>query len=159
MESSTVECSFINIFEEERKNPSSAADDDEAAPPSWGGLIEVRIRLWHQLWIKAYKFEHCISDVTTPTFVNCFSMPLTFLLPELSVSLVSEKLRSIHVVDPRVCDILSPKIAEFAVDVAKRRGPTKSFLTVAEVEVKKIDYILDQEFDRITKTIYAADLV
>ncbi|WRX09273.1 hypothetical protein QQP08_001760 [Theobroma cacao] len=138
----TVACS-LNIYEAEAKGASSTA----------AGVIEIRIRLRYQLRIKAYGVEELIEDVITPELSNPFSMPLTFLFPELSITHVWNMLQSLDV-DANACDYLSPKIAEFAVDVAKRRGAMensseRTVITVAEVEITKVDFIFEEEFDKL----------
>ena len=101
-----------------------------------------------------------IENVITPEFSSPFSMPLAFLFPELSVTHVSNLLESLDV-DANACEYLSPIIAEFAVDVAKRHGAmensSRTITTVAEVGITKVDYIFEQEFDRITEKIWGFD--
>ncbi|XVF21206.1 hypothetical protein REPUB_Repub12eG0070900 [Reevesia pubescens] len=97
--------------------------------------------LRYQLCAKAYDVDFLAEDIVTPEFSTPFAMPLTFLLPDFSVMHVSNMLASLNV-DAEVRDFSSPKIAKFAVDVAKRHGAAfAGFKTVAQVSVMKIDYI------------------
>ncbi|XWS47270.1 hypothetical protein CRYUN_Cryun14cG0138000 [Craigia yunnanensis] len=121
--SSKVDCS-LTIYEAKANGVSPNPD------ATAGGIIEIRIRLRYQLCIKAHGAEVLIDDILTPEFITTFAMPLAFLLPKFSVMNVSNMLQSINV-DAKVRDFLSPNIANFAVDLAKRHGAAVSgFMTV-----------------------------
>ncbi|XVF21205.1 hypothetical protein REPUB_Repub12eG0070800 [Reevesia pubescens] len=150
----TVDCS-LNIYETEANDESSNAAATAAA-----AVIEIRTRLRYQLCIKAYGVEVLIEDVMTPEFSTHFSMPMAFFFPELSVTHVSNMLESLNV-DANACEYLSPRIAEFAVDVAKRRCAMENGLgtvtTVAEVGITKVDFIFEEEFDKLAEKIWGFD--
>ncbi|XVF31966.1 hypothetical protein REPUB_Repub17cG0041100 [Reevesia pubescens] len=144
-----VGCS-LKVYEAKANNRTAKLHPAAAA----GGIIEIRIKLRYQLCVKAHGFEFMIEDIVTPEWNSPFAMPLAFLIPEFSVIYVSDMLESLNV-DAQVRNFSSPRIAKFAVDVAKRHGAAalSGFKTVAEVSVKKIDYIREDEFNRISRTL------
>ena len=145
---SKVGCS-LKLYEAKANNAS--ATPAAAA----GGVIEIRIKLRYQLCIKAYGVEVLIDDIVTPEFITPFAMPLAFLFLELNVMQVSNMLGSLNV-DAKVRDFSSPRIAKFAIDVVKRHGAALS--AVAQLSIKKIDFIRDEEFDRISRTLKQEDI-
>ncbi|KAK8338997.1 hypothetical protein V6Z11_A08G005400 [Gossypium hirsutum] len=97
--------------------------------------------------------EFLVEEIITPEFVTRAVVPLDFLLSGLSVMIVSDALANLKV-DARVIDYSSPRIANFIVNMAKFRGiSVLDFITVAEVSTNKIDYIREEEFDRISRTL------
>ncbi|MBA0736008.1 hypothetical protein Gogos_009607 [Gossypium gossypioides] len=67
--------------------------------------------------------------------------------------IVSDALANLKV-DAKVIDYSSLRIANFVVDMAKVQGVAISdFITVAEVLTDKIDYIREEMFDRISRTL------
>ncbi|XVF65570.1 hypothetical protein PTKIN_Ptkin09bG0259300 [Pterospermum kingtungense] len=154
---SKVGCS-LKIFEAKANDASPTTAAAAAAEAAAGGVIEVRIKLRYQLRIKAYGVEVLADDITTPEFITPFAMPLAFLMPELSETHVSNMLVSLNI-DAKVREFSTPMIAKFAVDVAKRRGAAVSgFITVAQLSITKIDFIREEEFDRISRTLKQEDI-
>ncbi|PPR97594.1 hypothetical protein GOBAR_AA23097 [Gossypium barbadense] len=116
-------------------------------------VIQIRINLRYQLFVQAYGIEFLVEEIITPEFVTRAVVPLDFLLSGLSVMIVSDALANLKV-DARVIDYSSPRIANFIVNMAKFRGiSVLDFITVAEVSTNKIDYIREEEFDRISRTL------
>ncbi|XVF66804.1 hypothetical protein PTKIN_Ptkin10aG0067100 [Pterospermum kingtungense] len=92
----------------------------------------------------------------TSKFCTPFPMPLA----RVSIAHVSNMLESLNV-DANECRYLSPIIADFAADVAKRLGAmdnsSKTITIVAEVGITKVDFILNEEFDRLTRIVWGFD--
>ncbi|MBA0736007.1 hypothetical protein Gogos_009606, partial [Gossypium gossypioides] len=148
MASSKVGCS-LKIYEAKANYLSPAA----AVALTGSAVIQIRINLRYQLFVKAYGIEFLVDEIITPEFVTRVVVPLDFLLSGLSVMIVSNALANLKV-DARVIDYSSPRIANFVADMAKLRGIAVSdFITVAEVLTNKIDYIREEEFDRISRTL------
>ncbi|MBA0553052.1 hypothetical protein Golob_012269 [Gossypium lobatum] len=113
----------------------------------------MRINLRYQLFVKAYGIEFLVDEIITPEFVTRVVVPLDFLLSGLSAMIVSDALANLKV-DAKVIDYSSPRIANFVVNMAKLRGIAVSdFITVAEISTNKIDYIREEEFDRISRKL------
>lgn len=112
-------------------------------------VIQIRINLRYQLFIKACGIVFLVEEIITPEVVTLVAVPSDFLLSSFSVMIVFDVLANFKV-DTKVIDYSSPRITNLAVDMAKRRGITVSdFITVAEVLTNKIDYIREKEFDKI----------
>ncbi|PPD92111.1 hypothetical protein GOBAR_DD10938 [Gossypium barbadense] len=121
MASSKVGCS-LKIYEAKANHLSLAA----VVALAGSVVIQIRINLRYQLFVKAYGIEFLHDDR---------------LLRDLKV-------------DAKVIDYSSPRIANFVVNMAKLRGIAVSdFITVAEISTNKIDYIREEEFDRISRTL------
>ncbi|KAH1109011.1 hypothetical protein J1N35_012779 [Gossypium stocksii] len=148
MSSSKVGCS-LKIYGAKANYLSPAA----AAAAAGSAVIQIRINLRYQLFVKAYGIEFLVDEIITPEFATRVAVPLDFLLSGLSVMIVSDALANLKV-DARVIDYSSLRIVNFIVDMAKVRGIAVSdFVTVAEVSTNKIDYIREEEFDRISRTL------
>ncbi|KAK5810359.1 Trigger factor [Gossypium arboreum] len=146
MASSNVGCS-LKIYE--------AANYVSPAAGGGGGcaVIQMRVKLRYQLFVKAYDVEFLVEEIITPEFVTAVSVPLGSFLSGFSVMIVSKVLADLKV-DAKVIEYSSPKIAKFVVDMAKRWGSAVSdFMTVAEISINKTDYIREKEFDRISMTL------
>ncbi|MBA0853805.1 hypothetical protein Goshw_022153 [Gossypium schwendimanii] len=148
MASSKVGCS-LKIYEAKANYLSPAA----VIALTGSAVIQMRINLRYQLFVKAYGIEFLVDEIITPECVTRIVVPLDFLLSGLSAMIVSDALANLNV-DARVIDYSSPRIANFVADMAKLRGIAVSdFITVAEVSTNKIDYIREEEFDRISRTL------
>ncbi|MFQ6625233.1 hypothetical protein Gotur_006043 [Gossypium turneri] len=148
MASSKVGCS-LKIFEAKANHLSPAA----VVALAGSVVIQIRINLRYQLFVKAYDIEFLVDEIITPEFVTHVTVPLDFLLSGLSMMIVSDALANLKV-DAKVIDYSSPRIANFVVNTAKLRGIAVSdFITVAEISTNKIDYIREEEFDRISRTL------
>ncbi|TYH56260.1 hypothetical protein ES332_D08G004700v1 [Gossypium tomentosum] len=136
MASSKVGCS-LKIYEAKANHLSLAA----VVALAGSVVIQIRINLRYQLFVKAYGIEFLVDKIITPEFVTRVTVPLDFLLSGLSMMIVSYATSS-------------PRIANFVVNMAKLRGIAVSdFITVAEISTNKIDYIREEEFDRISRTL------
>ncbi|OMO57047.1 hypothetical protein CCACVL1_26029 [Corchorus capsularis] len=149
MSTAKVGCK-VKVYEEK-------ADNALLSPP--GGLInKLRFQLRYQLCIKVQDVEHMLDDITAPEFIHYFTIPWAFVSPspslEMSVNHVSNMLISLNV-EPKVREFVTPKIAQFAVDLSKRYDSSvlPSFMTVAYIFITKVDYIREAEFARIYKSI------
>ncbi|XVF69284.1 hypothetical protein PTKIN_Ptkin11bG0068700 [Pterospermum kingtungense] len=144
---SKVGCS-LKIYEAKANDAAATA-----AAAAAGGIIEVRTKLRYQLCIKTRGVQVLLDDIVSPEFITPFAMTLAFLSPELSVMHVSNMLGSLNM-DARVREFSSPRIAKFAVDMAKRHSvPLSDFITVAELSITKIDFICGEEPGRISRTL------
>ncbi|KAK5810360.1 hypothetical protein PVK06_025672 [Gossypium arboreum] len=145
---SKVGCS-LKIYEVVANYLSPAA----AVALTGSAVIQVRINLRYKLFVKAYGIEFLVDEIITPEFVTRVVVPLDFLLSGLSMMIVSDALANLKL-DARVIDYSSPRIANFVADMAKVRGIAVSdFITVAEISTNKIDYIREEEFNRISRTL------
>ncbi|KAB2015153.1 hypothetical protein ES319_D08G004100v1 [Gossypium barbadense] len=135
MASSKVGCS-LKIYEAKANHLSLAA----VVALAGSVVIQIRINLRYQLFVKAYGIEFLVDKIITPEFVT-------------HVTHDDRLLRDLKV-DAKVIDYSSPRIANFVVNMAKLRGIAVSdFITVAEISTNKIDYIREEEFDRISRTL------
>ncbi|TYG55711.1 hypothetical protein ES288_D08G004600v1 [Gossypium darwinii] len=135
MASSKVGCS-LKIYEAKANHLSLAA----VVALAGSVVIQIRINLRYQLFVKAYGIEFLVDKIITPEFVT-------------HVEHDDRLLRDLKV-DAKVIDYSSPRIANFVVNMAKLRGIAVSdFITVAEISTNKIDYIREEEFDRISRTL------
>ncbi|WRX16974.1 hypothetical protein QQP08_009461 [Theobroma cacao] len=125
------------------------------------GFIELRIRSSYQLLIKTEEgLEFPIDDITNPERCNFFAIPTTFVFLEENELHVEKTLSSL-VFDDSACKFLAPKMAEFAVEVAERRGAgemEQGYATVAEVGIVKADYIEKEELARIATNLKGSDI-
>lgn len=142
----TVGCT-LNVYEAEANDASfNAANEGGHAM-----IIDVRIKLRYQLCIPACGLEEfIIDDVTAPEVSTLFPMASS----EVSETDVSSMLESLGTVDAYACTYLSPKIADFAVGIAKHpevieNSNSETILIVAEVGITQLDYILEDEFHRL----------
>ncbi|MBA0762287.1 hypothetical protein Gotri_011924 [Gossypium trilobum] len=148
MASSKVGCS-LKIYEA-KANYLPPATTVAAAGSA---IIQIRINLRYHLFVKAYDIEFLVDEIITSEFVTPIVVQLDFLLSGFSVMIVSDALANLKV-DARVIDYSSLRIANFVVDMAKVWGVAVSdFITVAEVLTDKIDYICEEEFDRMSRTL------
>ncbi|MBA0582958.1 hypothetical protein Gorai_013841, partial [Gossypium raimondii] len=116
-------------------------------------IIQIHINLRYHLFVKAYGIKFLVDKIITPEFVTHVVVQLDFLSSGFSVMIVSDTLANLKV-DARVIDYSSLRIANFVVDMAKVWGIAISdFITVAEVLTDKIDYIREEEFDSISRTL------
>ncbi|KAK8282129.1 hypothetical protein V6Z11_D08G004900 [Gossypium hirsutum] len=133
MASSKVGCS-LKIYEAKANHLSLAA----VVALAGSVVIQIRINLRYQLFVKAYGIEFLVDKIITSEFVTHHD---DRLLRDLKV-------------DAKVIDYSSPRIANFVVNMTKLRGIAVSdFITVAEILTNKIDYIREEEFDRISRTL------
>ncbi|KAK8282131.1 hypothetical protein V6Z11_D08G005100 [Gossypium hirsutum] len=148
MASSKVGC-LLKIYEA-KANYLFAATTVVAAGSA---IIQIRINLRYHLSVIAYGIEFLVDKIITPEFVTHVIVQLDFQLSGFSVMIVSDALPNLKV-DARVIDYPSLRIANFVVDMAKVWGvAVLDFITVAEVLTDKIDYIREEEFDRISRTL------
>ncbi|KAG4132098.1 hypothetical protein ERO13_D08G011066v2 [Gossypium hirsutum] len=135
MASSKVGCS-LKIYEAKANHLSLAA----VVALAGSVVIQIRINLRYQLFVKAYGIEFLVDKIITSEFVT-------------HVTHDDRLLRDLKV-DAKVIDYSSPRIANFVVNMTKLRGIAVSdFITVAEILTNKIDYIREEEFDRISRTL------
>ncbi|MBA0795137.1 hypothetical protein Gohar_006037 [Gossypium harknessii] len=145
MASSKVGCS-LKIYEAKANHLSPAA----VVALAGSVVIQIRINLRYQLFVKAYDIEFLVDEIITPEFVTHVTVPLDFLLSGLSMMIVSDALANLKV-DAKVIDYSSSRIANFVVNI--RGIAVSDFITVAEISTNKIDYIREEEFDRISRTL------
>ncbi|MBA0679039.1 hypothetical protein Goari_010837 [Gossypium aridum] len=145
---SKVGCS-LKIYEAKANYLSPAT----TVAATGSAIIQIRSNLRYHLFVKAYGIEFLVDKIITPEFVTRVIMQLDFLLSGFSVMIVSNALANLKV-DARVIDYSSLRIANFVVDMAKVWGVAISdFITAAEVLTDQIDYIREEEFDRISRTL------